>query len=549
MLNIFKLNLKDKKQSSIKIDRGNLVSKTRHYPPDVREWFNSVYAFNKNTTKLLPVADTVIIKLIRSYFKLYSAKLDKETKSWVIRNKEAKLTTNRIFVSKAEVRHTSDKVLITVYLYNKEKEYYLNKIRSLYFLRFKLVNLKYLVETIKINLIRLINLKNKINLSDSEPLQELKGSRYFLSLKRQINLKNKKLIAVESLKKKRIFFNIRETIISSMKLIKPKALSIIPAIKKKKRVSLFLKKKNIKTRWDVNKFKDHDRKFIKNFTLKHLEKGLLYLYYKQSLFLNKSKFNYNYVLPLKSLIEKVYNKKVEFNLVTLKYFHLNSDIFTQILTLKARGRKNSIIKVLKASLRAVYIPYANKSLLLQEVYNRKMRLQVLNVKDLLSKPLFVNKDSNSDKLNNILEKYLPLSLNIEFIKYLNMIVLTNFLPFKLRTEFEKFLKHPKSNAYLSPMIKKEYDQFCKNTVLSGLKYKKINGIRIEAAGRLSRRFIAARSVFKLRYIGNLKNIDSSIRGFSSVLLRGHFRSNLQLTKLSSKRRIGAFGLKTWINSD
>ena len=81
MLNIFKLNLKDKKQSSIKIDRGNLVSKTRHYPPDVREWFNSVYAFNKNTTKLLPVADTVIIKLIRSYFKLYSAKLDKETKS------------------------------------------------------------------------------------------------------------------------------------------------------------------------------------------------------------------------------------------------------------------------------------------------------------------------------------------------------------------------------------------------------------------------------------------------------------------------------------
>ena len=151
-------------------------------------------------------------------------------------------------MSKAEVRHTSDKVLITVYLYNKEKEYYLNKIRSLYFLRFKLVNLKYLVETIKINLIRLINLKNKINLSDSEPLQELKGSRYFLSLKRQINLKNKKLIAVESLKKKRIFFNIRETIISSMKLIKPKALSIIPAIKKKKRVSLFLKKKNIKTR-------------------------------------------------------------------------------------------------------------------------------------------------------------------------------------------------------------------------------------------------------------------------------------------------------------
>jgi hypothetical protein len=32
------------------------------------------------------------------------------------------------------------------------------------------------------------------------------------------------------------------------------------------------------------------------------------------------------------------------------------------------------------------------------------------------------------------------------------------------------------------------------------------------------------------------------------MLRGHVKSNLQYTKLSSKRRIGSFGIKGWISS-
>lgn len=268
------------------------------------------------------------------------------------------------------------------------------------------------------------------------------------------------------------------------------------------------------------------------------------MYYKQILFLNKSKFNYNYILPLKNVIKKIYNKKVEFNLVTLKYFHLNSDIFTQILAIKLRNRKNRILRVLKTSLRAINLPSLNKFLILEEVYNRKKKVQTLIVKDLLFDPMFVKKNHNSDRLSNILEKSLSVNLNIEFIKYLNRIVLNKFLPFKLKIEFKKFLKDPRFNASLSPLIKKEYDKFCKNTVLSSLKHKVVNGIRIEASGRLTRRITAARSVFKLRYKGNLKNTDSSFKGFSSVILRGHFKSNLQYTNLSSKTRIGSFGLKS-----
>ena len=71
----------------------------------------------------------------------------------------------------------------------------------------------------------------------------------------------------------------------------------------------------------------------------------------------------------------------------------------------------------------------------------------------------------------------------------------------------------------------------------------MSGVRVEAAGRLTRRNTADRSLFKLRYKGNIKNMDSSYKGLPSVLLRGHARSNLQYTNSKSKIRIGSFGLK------
>jgi hypothetical protein len=51
----------------------------------------------------------------------------------------------------------------------------------------------------------------------------------------------------------------------------------------------------------------------------------------------------------------MYNKTIEFNLVNLKKMHLNSDIFTQAVSLKLRNRDNKLYKVLKASLRKLKI--------------------------------------------------------------------------------------------------------------------------------------------------------------------------------------------------
>src|SRR5258708_16458052 len=71
------------------------------------------------------------------------------------------------------------------------------------------------------------------------------------------------------------------------------------------------------------------------------------------------------------------------------------------------------------------------------------------------------------------------------------------------------------NNFSSPEMQ---EKFLINNVINNIKYKGVSGFRLESKGRLSRRYTASRSVSKVRYKGNLLNIDSSYRGLSSVLL-------------------------------
>src|SRR5947209_8361195 len=101
--------------------------------------------------------------------------------------------------------------------------------------------------------------------------------------------------------------------------------------------------------------------------------------------------------------------------------------------------------------------------------------------------------------------------------------------------------------FYKKLMKKSLDKYFLHKYYQQLffinKYKHVTGFRLETSGRLTRRYTASRSVSKLRYKGNLLNIDSSYRGLSSVLLKGNLKSNLQHTKLKSKTRIGSFGIK------
>jgi hypothetical protein len=93
----------------------------------------------------------------------------------------------------------------------------------------------------------------------------------------------------------------------------------------------------------------------------HLEKEIRKIaYYKLLLNLNKSKFENKFLLTLKPLVSKIYNKEVEFNIVNLKTLYLNSDIFTQVIALKLRNRSNRLLNVLRSSLYMVKLPNVNR---------------------------------------------------------------------------------------------------------------------------------------------------------------------------------------------
>lgn len=82
--------------------------------------------------------------------------------------------------------------------------------------------------------------------------------------------------------------------------------------------------------------------------------------------------------------------------------------------------------------------------------------------------------------------------------------------------------------------------------MSSIKYTCLAGARLEGRGRLTKRFTASRAVFKVKWIGGLKTIESSFRSQSVVTLRGQSKPNVQYTLHRSKTRNGAFGLKGWI---
>ena len=84
-----------------------------------------------------------------------------------------------------------------------------------------------------------------------------------------------------------------------------------------------------------------------------------------------------------------------------------------------------------------------------------------------------------------------------------------------------------------------------NRILTLIKYKALIGVRVELSGRLNRRNIASKSLFKVGQRGTLKNIDSSFKGYPVVILRGSQRPNLSYSTFNSKTSNGSFNVKGW----
>ena len=270
---------------------------------------------------------------------------------------------------------------------------------------------------------------------------------------------------------------------------------------------LDIKKNVLLNNFNINNilFKGYKFKNLIQYIKICLNDEMLYLYILRNILVNKLRFKNIYLFNLSNIIKNIYKKRIEFNFVNQKYFYLNSDILLQILLTKLRKRK-SVIKVLTTAINSVDRFNLTKLEILRGA-NIKYMLEHKN-----SQNVTINSNIN-DKLKECL-----------------------------------FLNKEKLIFYDLNKKKKVYTKVgLEHAVINSLKYKNLTGIRLEAAGRLTRRMTASRSVYKVIYAGNIRNLDSSFLGHSAKILKGNLKSSLQFSKMKSRRRIGSFGLKGWIN--
>nr|YP_008757715.1 small subunit ribosomal protein 3 [Fusarium circinatum]AFX93769.1 small subunit ribosomal protein 3 [Fusarium circinatum] len=272
---------------------------TKYLPSFSKEWKNTIYSYNKNTLKNIPVNDLNINKIIKGYFNLYF-KDHKYTGSKFILLKRRRNLLRRIHVSNAEIKHTNNKAIITLYTLNREKN---------------VLKKKYL----------------KINKKISK---KLIAKRYFLLYKKNI----KKIYKILGEYKDQYIFI--SDIIRKTKFIKYKLEYLNKFIKLK---DLYLKKV-----WGVI-LNQYARKY-----LKYLRKyDLLYS-------LNQYKFNRLVFLPiLSNILNKIIGKKIEYNIINLKSVAYHTDLFTNALALKLRKRRINYINSMFSILNRAYLPNVN----------------------------------------------------------------------------------------------------------------------------------------------------------------------------------------------
>jgi ribosomal VAR1-like protein len=477
------------------------TGKTRHFTPAAQEWYNSIYTYDSNYIKSLPIADKNLMNLLKSYFNSQLNKKFMKTKIKPLQKRFKRLTTKRTFVGRGYLKHTSNKVIITFFIYNTEGMFLSNT--------FKAMNIKLLLpkKFLKWRVTRkrngyIIKTYNRwFTLNEYLNVREHKGwyYSYIISLVNRftdiLDRINSYCLDITHLVSKEIL-----TLDDKLILFNNKSNNIFQSTK--------LNYPSFYNYW-LKAWKDYMTGYNK---------------YKLFFKLNKLKFNDKFLSKLIYLVNKIYKKKVEFNIVNLKKMHLNSDIYTQAVSLKLRNKNNKLYRILKASLRKIKLPIFRK---ISENKNKPNKNEVFVNKIRNNLISFMFKDDNvKDPLSNLLLYFYPLADNIKVNKL---------------SPLADQRKDRKEKPELRSISLTSY-------VRGWLKHINLRGIRIEAKGRLTRRATASRSIFKMKWKGGLKNLDSSFRGLSTIMLRGYAKSNVQYTLIKSKNRNGAFGVKGWVSS-
>ena len=458
MSNIFiqkqKSNIEYANPKSYKVKKLNKMNKLGHlrfFPPANTEWYDSIYAYNKSSTKLLPVYNNMVTSLIASYFSLYDPKKEKNWKQKLTRRMRIRLkrlSLQRAFISRVGLKHSSSNIVVSSSIFNTQQLYAEKKWQ--------------LLKSFDSDYNNLLNDKLSIYTSYLDDLKvRLLDERWKLKSKKHLKVKEFKKLKNIS----RDIYTIRKKIAFSITRLKPLNYSVLD-----------LKKMSI-IRVMLNN--------VKNTLIFHLRRNI-----------NTQSLN--------TIIKKLYGKDITLNFRKLNYINSNSDIIANSISVKLKDRKKKALKIIRSSFKSLIFSPSNK-------------FNYYGPKTTSRSSWFYN------KINN-------LSLNSIFNK---------FVYSSGKDVFNKLLK----KAYLN----NNGNTYGKYNVFNNIEHKEVNGIKIDITGRITKRLTAQRSVHKSVHKGSLKNIDSSYKGLSTVMLRGHHKCNLQYTKKSSKNRNGSFGLKISIN--
>lgn len=225
------------------------------------------------------------MKIIKSFFSIFNKSLERKIRTKRLLLRLRRLSSNRIYLSNGEFKHKNNRVLVNIYIFNRQKNNYLSKLRNIYLKKFftkkKKINANY-IKTLK-----------SILMKGFESLSEINKDKYLL-------------------------------------------IKILDIVKKNRNYK-------IKT---FKKLSNYTCLFYKNVLNLTMKKLRLYFLYKQLIYVNKSKLNYTYLRLLKKHLETLFNKNVEFNLINLKRFYLNSDILSESVKLKLTRNKRKMRKIL-----------------------------------------------------------------------------------------------------------------------------------------------------------------------------------------------------------
>jgi len=332
------LNNRKKLQSNLeKNEYKNII----YYPSSSKEWFGNIYSYNKAYIKSLIVYDIIINKLFRSYYNIVQDKIKIMYKRR--RSNRGRYSANKVYVSRAELKHTNTTLCIILYTYNKQLSSIEITIRRFLIITKKLTvltqnSVRYIVE----HMGEIINLSKKKTLVSkfiydkddrgNYALDE-KGNRIVDSIETKWNrvvplLKNNFFFSPYFNK---VFFKITDNLLNYCE------------------IKGNIKKVDIMSRFYINMLKEL------------LEIQKIFFTTTKSINFNKSKFHQLFLswnkLGLINIIQKIYGKKVEIKIIDLKSIHLNSDLFSSAIALKLRDRKNKAVNVLRrAIIQMVKIP-------------------------------------------------------------------------------------------------------------------------------------------------------------------------------------------------